>query len=76
MGRFCQIKNPKLNIISLNYPWKFDVIPKKTLSYDLIIGRDLMKELQMDVFCSEDGIRLPMQKTQNGKWTDLNLMDQ
>ena len=23
-----------------------------------------------------DGIRLPMQKIQNGKWTDLNLMDQ
>ena len=35
----------------------------------------------MDVLYLEDvvvwdGIRLPMQKTQNGKWTDLNLMDQ
>ena len=40
-----------------------------------------MKELQMDVLYSEyvvvwDGIRLPMQKIQNGKWTDLNLMNQ
>ena len=35
----------------------------------------------MDVLYLEDvvvwdGIRLPMQKIQNGKWTDLNLMDQ
>ena len=35
----------------------------------------------MDDLCSEDvviwdGVRLPMQKIQNGKLTDLNLMDQ
>ena len=35
----------------------------------------------MDVLHSEDvvvwnGIILPMQKIQNGKWTDLNLIDQ
>ena len=35
----------------------------------------------MDVLYSEDvvvwdGVRLTMQKIQNGKWTDLNLMDQ
>ena len=35
----------------------------------------------MDVFYSEDvvvwdGIRLPMQKIKNGKWTDLDLLDQ
>ena len=35
----------------------------------------------MDVLYSEDvvvwdGVRLPMQKIQNGKWMDLNLMDQ
>ena len=34
----------------------------------------------MDVLFSEDvvvweGVRLPMQKIQNGKWTDLSLMD-
>ena len=54
---------------------------KLKLLYDAIICRDLMKELQMDVLYSEyvlvwDGIRMPMHKTQNGKWTDLNLMDQ
>ena len=35
----------------------------------------------MDVLYSEDvvlwdGVRLTMQKIKNGKWTDLNLMDQ
>ena len=38
-----------------------------------------MKELQMDVIYSEDvvvwdSVRLTMQKIQNGKWTDFNLM--
>ena len=54
---------------------------KQKLPYDVIIGRDFMKELQMDVLYSEDvlvwdSIRLPMQKIQNGKWTDLDLMYQ
>ena len=40
-----------------------------------------MKELQMDILYSEDvvawdGVRLPIQKIQSVKWTDLNLMDQ
>ena len=40
-----------------------------------------MKWLQISVLYSEyvvvwDGIRLPMQKNQNGKCTDLNLMYQ
>ena len=54
---------------------------KTNLPYDVIIGRDFMKELKMYVLYSEDivvpgGVRLPMQKIQNGKWMDLNLMDQ
>ena len=53
----------------------------KNLPYDVIIGCDLMEELQIDVLYSEDvavwgGIRPTMYKIQNGKWTDLNLMDQ
>ena len=40
-----------------------------------------MKELQTNVLYSKyvvvwDGIRLAMRKIQNGKWTDLNIMDQ
>ena len=54
---------------------------KKRLPYDVIIGSDLMKELQMGVIYSEEvvvwySIRLPMQKIQNGKWTELNLIYQ
>ena len=53
----------------------------KNLPYDVIIGRDLMEELQIDVLYSEDvvvldGIIMPMQKIQNGRWPDLNLMNQ
>ena len=61
---------------------KFYSLPgKQTKSYDVIIDCDLTKQLQIDVLCSEDvlvwdGVRLPMQKIQNGKWTDLNLMYQ
>ena len=54
---------------------------KKESSYDVIIGWYLMKELRMDVLYSEDvvvwdSIRLPVQKIQNGKWTDLKLLGQ
>ena len=54
---------------------------KPSLQYDVIIGRDFIKYLQMDVLYSEDavvwdGVRLIMQKIYNGKCTDLNLMDQ
>ena len=54
---------------------------KKKLPYDGIIGQDLMKELQMDILYSEyvvvwGGVRLTMQKNQNGKWMELDLMDQ
>ena len=61
---------------------KFHVLPgKQNIPYDVIIGRNFMKELQMDVLYSLDvvvwgGVTLPMQKIPNGKWTDLNLMDQ
>ena len=61
--------------------WKFHVLPKKKLPYDVIIGLNFIKELQMDVIYSEyvvvwDCVRPPMQRIQNGKWTDLNLMYQ
>ena len=54
---------------------------QKLTYYDVIIGRYLMKYLQMDVLNSEDavlwdGVRPPMQKIKNGKWMDLNLMDE
>ena len=61
---------------------KFHVLPEKQkLPYDVSIGRYLMKELHMDVLYSEDvvvwdGVRPTIQKIQNGKWKDLNLMDQ
>jgi hypothetical protein len=57
------------------------VLPEsQPLPYDIIIGRDLMKELNMDVLYSQDvvtwdGIKLPMQKIQDSKWKDLNLLD-
>ena len=54
---------------------------KQKLLYDVIIGHNLMKYLQMDVLYSEDvvvwyGVRLPIHKIQNEKWTDFNLMYQ
>ena len=54
---------------------------RKNLPCDIIIDHNLVKELQMDVLYSEyvvvwDSVRLIMQKIKNGKWTDLNLMDQ
>ena len=57
------------------------LLEKQKLPYDVIMGHNFMKELQMDVLYSEDvvvwgGVRLTMQKIQNGKWMDLNLMDQ
>lgn len=61
--------------------WNFHVLPEsQPLPYDIIIGRDLMKELNMDVLYSQDvvtwdGIKLPMQKIQDSKWKDLNLLD-
>ena len=61
--------------------WEFHVLLEKKLPCDVVIGLNLTIKLQMDVLYSEyvvvwDGIRLPMQKIQNLKWTDLNLMDQ
>ena len=40
-----------------------------------------MKEFKMDILYLEDVViwdcvRLPMQKIQNGKWTDLNSMNE
>ena len=57
------------------------MLPEKIkIPFDVIIGCDLMKELQMDILYSGylivwNGVRLPMHKIQNGKCTDLNLMD-
>ena len=47
------------------------------LPYDLIIGRDLMHELKMDILFSEnvvlwDGLRLPMHSTKTAI-TEMNI---
>ena len=61
--------------------WKFHVLTEKQrLTYYVIMGHGLMKELQIDVLYPEDivvwdSVRLYIQKIKNGKWTDLNLMD-
>ena len=54
---------------------------KQNPPYDVIMGKKLMKELQMGVIYSEDvlvldRVKLQMQKIHNGECTDLNLMDQ
>ena len=53
---------------------------KQKLPFDAIIGHDLMIELQMTYGCSLlriwDGVRLTMQKIQNGIWKDRTLTDQ
>ena len=59
--------------------WKFHVLPEKTsLPYDMIIGRDLMRKLKMDVLYSNeaivwDGLRLPMQEVKNN-FMDFNAI--
>ena len=36
--------------------WNFHVLPEKTsLPYDMIIGRDLMQKLKLDVIYSSEG---------------------
>ena len=59
--------------------WKFHVLPEKSrLPYDMIIGMDLMRNLNMDVLYSDnvvtwDDLKLPMHKVQaNGNWHDFN----
>ena len=54
---------------SRDITWKFHVIPdaNNAMPYDMIIGRDLMQSLNMDVLYSEntvvwDDLRLPMQQ--------------
>ena len=54
---------------SRDITWKFHVIPdaNNAMPYDMIIGRDLMQSLKMDVLYSEntvvwDDLRLPMQQ--------------
>ena len=59
--------------------WKFHVLPETTsLPYDMIIGRDLMRKLKMDVLYSSeaivwDGLRLPMQEVKNN-FMDFNAI--
>ena len=61
--------------------WKFHVLPESSrLPYDMIIGRDLMRNLKMDVLYSDsvvtwDELKLPMHKVQaNGKGHDFNAL--
>jgi hypothetical protein len=61
--------------------WKFHVLPEDCkLPYDMIIGRDLMRKLKMDVLYSDnvvtwDELRLPMHEVEaNGKWHDFNAL--
>jgi hypothetical protein len=63
--------------------WKFHVIPDKNnaMPYDMIIGRDLLHTLKMDVLYSEnvvvwDDLRLPMQEVNksSGKWQDFDVL--
>ena len=71
---------------SRHIKWNFHVIPdgnSKMLPYDMIIGRDLMKVLRMDVLYSEnvivwDDLRLPMQeiKSSLSSVSDFNALVQ
>ena len=61
--------------------WKFHVLPDDSkLPYDMIIGRDLMRKLKMDVLYSDnvvtwDELRLPMHEVKdNGEWHDFNAL--
>jgi hypothetical protein len=61
--------------------WKFHVLPENSrLPYDMIIGRDLMRKLKMDVLYSDnvvtwDELKLPMHKVQaKGNWHDFNAL--
>ena len=61
--------------------WKFHVLPEDSkLPYDMIIGRDLMRKLKMDVLYSDnvvtwDELRLPMHEVKsNGEWYDFNAL--
>ena len=61
--------------------WKFHVLPENSkLPYDMIIGRDLMRKLKMDVLYSDnvvtwDELRLPMHEVKaNGEWHDFNAL--
>ena len=61
--------------------WKFHVLPENSkLPYDMIIGRDLMRKLKMDVLYSDnvvtwDELWLPMHEVKsNGKWYDFNAL--
>ena len=50
------------------------------LPYDIIIDRDLMRKLKMDVLCSDnvvtwDELKLPMHEVSaTGKWQDFNTL--
>jgi hypothetical protein len=61
--------------------WKFHVLPENSkLPYDMIIGRDLMRKLKMDVLYSDnvvtwDELKLPMHEVSaTGKWHDFNAL--
>lgn len=61
--------------------WNFHVLPEKGgLPYDMIIGRDLLKKLKMDVLYSDnivqwDDLKLPMQQVNiKEQWIDFNAI--
>ena len=61
--------------------WKFHVLPEDSkLPYDMIIGRDLMRKLKIDVLYTEnivkwDELRLPMHEVKaNGEGHDFNAL--
>ena len=66
---------------SRHIKWNFHVLPENSkLPYDMIIGRDLMRELKMDVLYSDnvviwDELKLPMHEVKaNGTWHDFNAL--
>ena len=61
--------------------WKFHVLPEDCkLPYDMIIGRDLMRKLKIDILYSNnvvtwDKLTLPMHEVEaNGKWHGFNAL--
>ena len=64
--------------------WKFHVLPEDSeLLYDMIIGRNLMRKLKMDILYSNNVVawdkelRIPMHKHKvkaNGEWYDSNAL--
>ena len=84
-GRFASDKAVQLDFVLSEFSESRIICPKGIrllpdacdLPYDLIIGRDLMHELKMDILFSEnvvlwDGLRLPMHSTKTAI-TEMNI---